>query len=62
MAHSFSWPEENDFWTSVLADRRPDVYGAITDPAHVIDALPVKERAVASVRHLYRHANSIEAD
>ena len=49
-AHSFSWPEENDYWTSVLADRRPDAYGPLTDPAFVIEALPPGERPAGNIR------------
>ncbi len=50
LAHSFAWGEEGDFWTAVLADRRPDVYGAITDPDLVIPALKPSERDVLAVR------------
>ena len=44
LAHSFSRPDENDYWTSVLADRRPDAYGPITNPAYVIEAVPPRQR------------------
>ena len=50
LAHSFAWGEDGDFWTSVLADRRPDVYGAITDPSYVIPAVTPSARAVRAVR------------
>lgn len=60
IAHSFSWSDENDFWTSVLADRRPDAYGPLTDPAYVIPAVPPAERDVDAARpaaHYQRQAN-----
>ena len=50
LAHAFSFGDEGDFWTSVLADRRPDAYGAITDPDFVIPAVPPAERSLLAVR------------
>ena len=50
LAHAFSFGDEGDFWTSVLADRRPDAYGAITDPDFVIPAVPPAERNLLAVR------------
>jgi predicted amidohydrolase len=50
LAHSFAWAEEGDYWTAILADRRPDVYGAITDPDLVIPAIPPSERTLRAVR------------
>jgi predicted amidohydrolase len=50
LAHSFVWGEDSDFWTSVLGDRRPDVYAAISDPAFAYPAVPPNERTVRSVR------------
>lgn len=50
LAHSFAWNEDGDFWTAVLADRRPDVYGAITDPSLVIPAVTPSERSLRAVR------------
>jgi predicted amidohydrolase len=50
LAHAFSFGDDGDFWTSVLADRRPDAYGAITDPAFVIPAEPPAERSLLAVR------------
>ena len=34
----------------MLADRRPDAYGAITDPDFVIPAVPPAERSLLAVR------------
>ena len=50
LAHAFSFGDDGDFWTSVLADRRPDAYGAITDPDFVIPAVPPAERSLLAVR------------
>lgn len=50
LAHAFSWSEDGDFWTSVLADRRPDAYGALSDPAYRIPALPPPDRPTRAVR------------
>jgi predicted amidohydrolase len=55
LAHSFSFGEDGDFWTSVLADRRPDVYGAISDPAYAIPAVTPSERDVRAVRGQIPH-------
>ena len=38
IAHSFSLAGEHEFRASMLADRRPDAYGPITDPALVPSA------------------------
>lgn len=62
IAHSFSWPEENDFWTSVLADRRPDAYGPLTDPAYVIPAVSPAEREVPAARPAAHYARQDQAD
>lgn len=50
LAHSFVWGEDSDFWTSVLGDRRPDLYNAISDPALAYPAIPPNERLSRSVR------------
>ncbi len=50
LAHAFSWPADGDFWTSVLADRRPDAYGPLVDPAYVIPAVPPEQRTERSTR------------
>jgi predicted amidohydrolase len=50
LAHAFAWGEEGDFWTSVLADRRPDAYGAITATNLVIAAETPSERKLRAVR------------
>jgi predicted amidohydrolase len=50
LAHAFAWNEDGDFWTSVLADRRPDAYTPITDPALVIPAVPPEQRLLRAVR------------
>jgi predicted amidohydrolase len=44
IAHSFTWSDDDDIRQSILADRRPDAYGALTDPQYVIPAIPPKER------------------
>ncbi len=65
LAHSFSWREENDYWTSVLADRRPDAYGPLTDPAYVIPAVPPAEREFDAARpaaFYQRQASAENAD
>ncbi len=33
IAHSFSWTDEGPFRADLLADRRPDTYGALVDPS-----------------------------
>lgn len=50
LAHSFGWAEDSDFWTTVLADRRPDAYGPLSDPGYVIPALPPGARPERAVR------------
>ena len=50
LAHGFGWAEDNDFWTTVLADRRPDAYGALSDPTYVIPAEPPDVRQERAVR------------
>jgi predicted amidohydrolase len=50
IAHSFTWPDDDDIRESILADRRPDAYGPLTDPAYVIPAVPPKERNGQSLR------------
>ena len=45
IAHSFTWSDDDDIRTSILADRRPDAYGPLTDPSYVIPAIPPKERS-----------------
>jgi predicted amidohydrolase len=50
LAHAFAWGDEGDFWTSVLADRRPDAYSAITAPDLVIPAEAPSERKLRAVR------------
>jgi hypothetical protein len=50
LAHAFAWGEEGDFWTAVLADRRPDAYGAITATNLVIAAETPSERKLRAVR------------
>jgi len=52
IAHSFSWRGENDYWTSVLADRRPDAYTPITDDTYRIPATPPEERSGRFLRHV----------
>jgi hypothetical protein len=44
IAHCFTWSDDDDIRESVLADRRPDAYGALVDPGYVIPAIPPKER------------------
>jgi len=44
IAHSFTWSDDDDIRESVLADRRPDAYGALADPNYLIPAIPPKER------------------
>src|SRR5690606_42066775 len=65
LAHSFSGREENYYWTSVLADRRPDAYGPLTDPAYVIPAVPPAEREFDAARpaaFYQRQASAENAD
>ncbi len=40
IAHDFSFPGDNDSRTSILADRRPDAYGALVDPSLVVPPVP----------------------
>lgn len=56
LAHSFGWNEDNDFWTTVLADRRPDAYGPISAPAYLIPAEPPHARKERAVRGHVPHA------
>jgi hypothetical protein len=44
IAHSFTWPDDDDIRESILADRRPDAYAPLADPRYVIPAIPAKER------------------
>jgi predicted amidohydrolase len=48
IAHCFTWSDDDDIRESILGDRRPDAYGALTDPSYVIPAIPPKERAQAA--------------
>jgi predicted amidohydrolase len=55
LAHGFAWNEDGDFWTAVLADRRPDAYGPITAPEFVIPAEPPGKRGLRAVRGQVPH-------
>jgi len=58
LAHGFCWNEDGDFWTSVLADRRPDAYTALSDPGFCIPALPPDERPLRAWRGRVPHDSS----
>jgi len=40
IAHDFSFPGDNDARTSLLADRRPDAYGPLSDPDLLVTPAP----------------------